>query len=35
MTATLCDIHDPIGLHDRSVIETIYSTGIRRLKRCG
>ena len=29
---TLCDIADPIGLRDRSILETIYSTGMRRLE---
>jgi integrase/recombinase XerD len=29
---TLCDINDPIGLRDRAILETIYSTGMRRLK---
>jgi integrase/recombinase XerD len=24
------DIHDPLGLRDRAILETIYSTGIRR-----
>jgi integrase/recombinase XerD len=28
----LCDIDDPIGLRDRAVIETLYSTGIRRME---
>ena len=26
------DIHDPLGLRDRAILETFYSTGIRRLK---
>jgi integrase/recombinase XerD len=28
----LCDIDDPIGLRDRAVIETLYSTGVRRME---
>jgi integrase/recombinase XerD len=24
------DVHDPLGLRDRAILETIYSTGIRR-----
>jgi len=27
-----CDITDPIGLRDRAILETVYSTGIRRLE---
>jgi integrase/recombinase XerD len=26
------DIHDPLGLRDRAILETFYSTGIRRLE---
>ncbi|HLI76810.1 MAG TPA: site-specific tyrosine recombinase XerC [Acidobacteriaceae bacterium] len=29
---TGCDISDPIGLRDRAILETIYSTGMRRLE---
>jgi integrase/recombinase XerD len=28
----LCDITDPIGLRDRAILETVYSTGMRRLE---
>jgi integrase/recombinase XerD len=27
-----CDVADPIGLRDRAILETIYSTGMRRLE---
>lgn len=27
-----CDITDPIGLRDRAILETVYSTGMRRLE---
>jgi integrase/recombinase XerD len=26
------DIHDPLGLRDRAILETLYSTGMRRLE---
>ena len=26
------DIHDPLGLRDRAILETFYSTGMRRLE---
>jgi len=28
----LPDIHDPLGLRDRAILETLYSTGMRRLE---
>lgn len=28
----LADIHDPLGLRDRAILETLYSTGMRRLE---
>lgn len=27
-----CDVSDPIGLRDRAILETVYSTGMRRLE---
>jgi integrase/recombinase XerD len=29
------NIHDPLGLRDRAILETLYSTGIRRLEVIG
>jgi len=29
---TACDIHDPVGLRDRAILEVLYSTGIRRME---
>jgi integrase/recombinase XerD len=26
------DVHDPLGLRDRAIVETLYSTGMRRLE---
>src|SRR5271157_1043777 len=31
----LPDIHDPIGLRDRAIMEVLYSTGIRRMEIIG
>ena len=28
----VCDIGDPIGLRDRAILETLYSTGMRRME---
>jgi integrase/recombinase XerD len=28
----LADVHDPLGLRDRAILETLYSTGMRRLE---
>ena len=28
----LCDVADPIGLRDRTILEVLYSTGLRRLE---
>ncbi len=28
----LCEIEDPIGLRDRAILETLYSTGLRRME---
>ena len=29
---TLCEVEEPIGLRDRTILETIYATGLRRLE---
>ncbi len=26
------DVHDPLGLRDRAIMETLYTTGMRRLE---
>ena len=29
---TLCDVEEPIGLRDRTIMEVLYSTGLRRME---